>query len=60
MDINEYWENLVEAGIATDEELKLVTAINGNNEQTLDDVLYVRTGYRNWRQYTTYELEVDV
>lgn len=46
-----YWEHLVAYGIATEEELQLVTTINGYNEETLDDVLYVRTGYRNWAQY---------
>lgn len=50
--LKEYWKNLVEAGIATDAELELVTAINGYNEQTLDDVLYARTRCRNWEQYT--------
>ena len=44
------WETLVELGIATDEELGLVTAINGTNEHTLNMVLYVRTGYRTLEQ----------
>ena len=34
----------------TDEELSLVTAIDGYNEDTLNDVIYVRTGYRNIEQ----------
>ena len=44
------WETLVELGIATDEELGLVTAINGTNEHTLNKVLYVRTGYNTLEQ----------
>lgn len=44
------WETLVELGIATDEELGLVTAINGTNEHTLNMVLYVRTGYNTLEQ----------
>ena len=50
MTINEYWEYLTENGIATEEELQLVTSINGYNEDTLNDVLYIRTGYRSIEQ----------
>ena len=31
-------------------ELCLVTDINGYNEETMLDVLYARTGYRNFEQ----------
>ena len=51
MTISEIWDTIVEEyGIATWEELELVTAINGYNEDTLNDVIYVRTGYRNIEQ----------
>ena len=50
MTIEKMWEYLTEAGIATEEELRLITAINGYNEETLCDVLYVRTGYRSFNQ----------
>lgn len=50
MDKNEIWEELIDRGIATEEELQLVTDINGYNEETLMDVLYARTGYRNFEQ----------
>lgn len=40
------WDTLTELGIATDEEIGLVTALNGRNENVLNDILYVRTGYR--------------
>lgn len=50
MTINEYWNYLINNGIATEEELQLVTSINGYNEDTLNDVLYVRTGYRSIEQ----------
>ena len=50
MDISIIWDTIIEYGIATDEELLLVTAINGYNEDTLNDVIYVRTGYRNIEQ----------
>lgn len=45
------WMDLVQNFIATDEELELVTSINGLNMEALNDVLYVRTGYRDWEQY---------
>lgn len=50
-DLNTYWDYLVDYSIATDEELKLVTSINGYNEESLDSVLYCRTGYRSLEQY---------
>ena len=45
------WDYMIEQGIATDDELRLVTSINGMNIDTLNDVLYVRTGYRDIKQY---------
>ena len=33
-----------------------ITNINGFNKETLDDVLYSNTGYRNWEQYEEAEL----
>ena len=50
MNISTIWDTIIEYGIATEEELSLVTAINGYNEDTLNDVIYVRTGYRNIEQ----------
>lgn len=44
------WEALVNMEIATDEELQLVTSINGYNIDTLNDVIYVRTGYHDMEQ----------
>ena len=43
------WDYLVEAQIATQEELELVCCINGMNFTTLDDVVYARTAYRSIR-----------
>ena len=48
--INEVWDLLIEYGIATQEELDLVTCINGYNMDTMNDVIYARTGYRNIEQ----------
>ena len=50
MAVNEMWDYLVEGCIATEEELQLVTAINGYNEEAMLDALYARTGYRNFEQ----------
>lgn len=48
--IEDVWELLVDMEIATDEELQLVTSINGYNIDTLNDVIYVRTGYHDMEQ----------
>lgn len=50
--INEVWDLLIEYGIATQEELELVTCINGYNMDTMNDVIYARTGYRDIDQLT--------
>lgn len=44
------WEQMVELGICTDEELGLATALCGTNIHTLESVLYIRTGYRSIEQ----------
>lgn len=48
--ISHIWDYLVENGIASSETLKVVTAINGYNVETLNDVLYATTGYRSLSQ----------
>ena len=49
--VNDYYEWLIEMNIATEEELQLITDINGYSEETLNDVLYCRTGYRTREQF---------
>lgn len=44
------WDYLVEYGVATEDELKLITSINGMNSNTLDEVMYARTGYNSIEQ----------
>ena len=51
MDISTIWDVIVEYGIATEKELELITAINGYNEDALNDVIFVRTGYRSIEQF---------
>ena len=48
--IEDVWGLLVDMEIATDEELQLVTSINGYNIDTLNDIIYVRTGYHDIEQ----------
>ena len=50
MTVSEMWDYLTETGIATENELCLITAINGYNEESMCDVLYVRTGYHSFEQ----------
>ena len=45
MDIAKLWDLIVEYGVATEEELQLVTSINGYSLEALVDVIYARTGY---------------
>ena len=51
MDTEAVYEALIEAGIATEGELSLVTNINGYSLETLEAVLYARTGYRDLVDY---------
>ena len=46
------WDYLVDNGIATDDELRLVTSINGMNIDTINSVIYARTGYHDIEQVT--------
>ena len=45
------WDRIVNAGIASEDTLKVITAINGFSVETLNDVIYAVSGLRNWKQY---------
>lgn len=47
--IEEMWEELENLGVC-EQTLQIVTDINGYSEETLLDVLYAHTGYRNFDQ----------
>lgn len=47
--MNEMWDKLLELGL-TEQTLQIVTDINGYNEETMCDILYAYTGYRNFDQ----------
>jgi hypothetical protein len=49
------YDYLLETGIATEEELSLVSCIMGHNEETYEAVLYTRTGYRSLEQFKEME-----
>jgi hypothetical protein len=49
-ELNNLWDDLIMNALATEEELQLVTSINGMNLESLESVLYCRTGYRSLEQ----------
>jgi len=44
------YDRILELDIATEAEIDLVVKINGWSTETLEDILYVRTGYRTISQ----------
>jgi hypothetical protein len=50
MNTEQMHDYLVECGIATEDEVSLVTSINGYNEESMKDILYSRTGYSDFDQ----------
>ena len=57
MDLGEQFDYLIEYEICTEEEMNLITSINGYNEKSVNDILYVRTGYNSLKQYLECEDE---
>lgn len=58
LEVNQLWEDLINYDLFTEDELLLITDLNGYNIKTLNDAIYVRYGYRNLRQLL-YEMEGD-
>ena len=56
-DTEELYDYLVEFDIATEKEIGLVCSINGTNLESLESILYVRTGYRSLEQIREMEEE---
>ena len=48
--MNELWDFITEYEIATENEICLITSINGTNLDTFESILYSRTGYRSLEQ----------
>ena len=44
------WDFIVDNNIATDNEVILISDINGFNEETMTDIIYCRTGLRSYEQ----------
>ena len=57
--LNHMYDTILELGIAIREELELVTCINGFNEQSLNDIVYVREGYQTLDQFVEYLNDQD-
>ncbi len=53
---DEVWDALIEYEFATEDELRLVCHINGSSIETLNDVLEVRTTYKDWSQFKSFEI----
>lgn len=49
MSIEEMWDMLLELGVE-EETLQVVTSINGYNEESMEDILYVKFGYHSFDQ----------
>ena len=47
--VNEMWDKLIDMGVS-EETLRIITSINGYNEDTLKDVLYAAFGQRDFDQ----------
>jgi hypothetical protein len=43
-------DTMVEYGICNDDEVRLVSAINGYSMESMLDILYARTGFRSLEQ----------
>lgn len=50
MTIEQQWDYLVENGIVLEETLKIIASINGYNQETINDIIYATTGYRDIEQ----------
>lgn len=54
MELEEYYNYLIEVVGANEEVMECITSINGYNEDTLDDILFYYTAYRDIEQYLEY------
>lgn len=57
MELDEIIDYVIENDIATQEEVNLVTGINGYSEETVNDIIFYRTGYQDIEQYLESEDE---
>ena len=50
-DLEKQWKLIVALNIATQQELELITQINGYKVETLNQVIWARCGYHNLEEY---------
>ena len=55
MELEKYYNYLIDYELVSSETLDIITSINGYCEETLDDVLYCVSGYHDIEQYLEYE-----
>lgn len=55
LNVNQLWDLLLEQELFTEEELQLLTNINGYSVETLNDAIFARYGYRDYDQMMEYE-----
>lgn len=53
------WDLIESLGIATEDEMRLVTDINGYSPESLMDIVYARAGLRSLKQVAD-EFDVDL
>ena len=54
-DVSILWDELLDQELFTNEELQLITNINGLSVDTLNDAIYSRYGYRDLEQMMQYD-----
>ncbi len=58
-DTEELYDYLMDYEVATEDEISLVCSINGTNLDSLESILYSRTGYRSLEQIRMIDDEED-
>lgn len=59
MTFEQVWTLITEYGIATDDEIDLVTKIDGCRIEVLNDIVFARTGYQSIEDYEESEEGID-
>jgi len=50
MSTDEKYEYLIDNGLATEAEMQLISGVMGYKDETMEGVLYYRTGYEDFEQ----------
>ena len=50
------YDDIINYGIATEQEMALVLIINGTSIEQLNNIIYVKTGYRDIEQFIEEEI----